>query len=121
MKRFDVRRRTEMIEGGLNSFCLRFRGLKRRGDRTAYSHAHGLLQALDVLAVTVNAEAEVGGGAGILGGAESRRVPAGVERVHGAERCRAFALLLVPLLASAFPFLLLILAGMRLCGRRSVR
>lgn len=48
-----------------------------------YSHTHWLLQALYVLAVTVNAVAQVGGGAGILCGAVSRRVSVGEERVLG--------------------------------------
>lgn len=72
-----------------------------------YSHAHWLLQALYVLAVTMNAVTQVGGGAGILCGAESRR-GGGVLRV---ERSRAFAPVPV-LLAFAFPFLPLIFTGL---------
>lgn len=67
-----------------------------------YSHAHWLLQALYVLAVTVNAVAQVGGGAGILCGAESRgRVFVGEECVLRVKRSGAFTLVLVPLLAFA--------------------
>ena len=58
----------------------------------------------------MNAVAQVGGGAGILRGAESRCVYVGEERVLGVERSRAFVL--VPIIAFAFPFLLIILAGM---------
>lgn len=77
-----------------------------------YSHAHWLLQALYVLAVTMNAVAQVGGGAGILRGAEGRRVSAGEVRVLGVEGSRDFALVLVLLLAFAFLFLPLIFAEM---------
>jgi len=84
-----------------------------------YSHAHWLLEALYVLAVAVDAVAQVGGGAGILCGAESRRVAVGVEHVLGVEGSRALAPVPVLLLAFALPLLLLIFAGMQLCGRRS--
>lgn len=77
-----------------------------------YSHTHWLLQALYVLAVTMNAVAQVGGGAWILCGAESRRGSIGEERVHGVESSRAFALMLVPLLAFALLFLPFISTGM---------
>lgn len=86
-----------------------------------HSHAHRLLQALQVLAVAMNAVAQVGGGAGILRGAHSRRVSAGGERVLGVERSGAFTLVLVPLLAFALLFLPLISAGRQLCGRRARR
>lgn len=77
-----------------------------------YSRAHWLRQALYVLAVTMNAVAQVGGGAGIICGAQSRRVSVGEECVLGVERSGAFTLVLVPLLAFAFLFLPLIIAGM---------
>lgn len=77
-----------------------------------YSHADWLRQALYVLAVTVNAVAQVGGGAGIVCGAVSRRVSAGEERVLRVEGGRAFALALVPPLAFASLPLSLISVGM---------
>lgn len=77
-----------------------------------YSHAHRLRQALYVLAVTMNAVAQVGGGAGIIWGAQSRRVSVGGECVLGVERSDAFTLVLVPLLAFAFLILPLIFPGM---------
>lgn len=79
---------------------------------TGHAYAHGLLQPLDVFAVAVNAVAEVGGGAGVLGGAgRGRGRPggdAGVSRVQGG---RALAPVSVLPLAFAFPLLLLITDG----------
>ena len=75
-----------------------------------YSHADWLRQALYVLAVTVNAVAQVGGGAGIVRAAVSRRVSAGEERVLRVEGGRALAL--VPPLAFASLLLSLISVGM---------
>lgn len=65
-----------------------------------------------MLAVTMNTVAQVGGGTGILRGAESRHVFVGEDHVLGVERSRAFALVLAPPLALAFPFLPLIFTGM---------
>ncbi len=76
-----------------------------------YSHAHWLLQALYVLAVTMNAVAQVGGVAGILCGAESRCVSAGEDGVLRVQRSRDFAPVPVLLLAFALLFLPLIFTG----------
>lgn len=81
-----------------------------------YSHAHGLLQPLHVFAVAVNAVVQVGGGAGVLGGAESRRVAVGGRRVFRVKRRGAFALVLVLLFPFASPVSLCVLAEMKVCG-----
>lgn len=66
-----------------------------------YSHADWLLQALDVLAVSVDAVPQVGGGAGVLGGAERRRVSIVQSRVSWVVRSGALAPVLVPLVSFA--------------------
>lgn len=80
-----------------------------------YSHAHWLCQSLYVFAVAMNAEAQVGGGAGVLSWGESGSVPpcdVGVLRV---ERSDGFAPLPVLPLAFALPLPPLIFISMRLC------
>lgn len=84
-----------------------------------HSHAHWLLQALYVLAVTMNTVAQVSGGAGIFCGAKSWCVSTGKARVMGVERGRAFTPVSVPPPAFAFPVLLLIF--MRVCSRRNLQ
>lgn len=75
-------------------------GTRSRGK---HSRAYGLLQAVDVLAVAVDAVVLVGGGAGILRGHQGGRVPAGEERVLGLGRSGDPRF--VPLLSFAFLFL----------------
>lgn len=66
----------------------------------------------------MNTVAQVGGGAGILCGAESRCIAVGEERVFGVESSRAFALVLVLPFVFAFPLLSLIFTGMKVCSGR---
>lgn len=61
-----------------------------------------------MLAVAVNAEAQVGGGAGVFCGAERRRVPAGEDRALRVQRRGAFSPVPVPPPAFAFPVLPLV-------------
>ena len=69
----------------------------------------------------MNTVAQVGGGAGILCGAESRRVAAGEECVFGVENSRAFVLLPVLPFAFVFPLLFLIFTGMKVCSGRDMK
>lgn len=83
-----------------------------------YSHADGLLQPLDVFAVAVDAVAQVGGGAGIVGGAQSGRVAAGGEGVLRVQRSGVPTPVLVPVLAFALLLLPLRPAGVNTCLSR---
>lgn len=67
-----------------------------------HSHAHWFFQAFYVLAVTMNTVAQVGGGAGIFCGSESRHVTIGEDHVLRVKRSCAFAPVPVPSLAFAF-------------------
>lgn len=93
-ERKEMRGVTFMSRCGFNTYNIQL----------LYSHADGLLQPLDVFAVAVDAVAQVGGGAGIVGGAQSGRVAAGgaegvlrVQRSGVPTPVLAFALLLLPL------------------------
>lgn len=85
------------------------------------SHAHGIQQTLDVFAVAVDAVAQVGGGAGVVGGAQGGGVAAGGEGMLRVQRGGgpALALALAPALAFAsLPPLLS--AGMHIWRSREV-
>lgn len=71
-----------------------------------------------MLAVSMNAVAQVGGVAGILIGPESGCLSASEYHVFGVERSCAFALGSVPPPAIDLPFLLLISVGMQVCRRK---
>lgn len=71
------------------------------------------MQALYVLAVSMNAVAQVGGVAGILIGPESGCMSTSEDHVFGVERSCAFAVVSVPPLPFDLPFLLLITVGMQ--------
>lgn len=97
--------------------------MSRRGFNTyniplLYSHADGLLQPLDVFAVAVDAVAQVGGGAGIMGGVQSGRVAAGGEGVLRVQRGGAPTPVLVSVLAFALLLLPLRSAGVHACLSR---
>lgn len=83
-----------------------------------YLHTNWLMQALYVLAVSMNAVAQVGGVAGILTGPESGCMSTSEDHVFGVERSCAFALVSVPPLVFDLPFLLLITVGMQVCRRK---
>lgn len=83
-----------------------------------YSHADGLLQPLDVFAVAVDAVAQVGGGAGIVGGARSGRVAAGGEGVLRVQRSGVPTPVFVPVLAFAPLLLPLRSTGVHSCLSR---
>lgn len=70
-----------------------------------HSRAHGLLQAVDVLAAAVDAVVLVGGGAGVLRGDQGGRVPAGEERVLRVEGSGAPSGGSAPLFSFALLFL----------------
>lgn len=67
------------------------------------SHAHGLRQALDGFAVAVDAVAQVGGGAGVAGGAQRGGVAAGGEGMIWVLRGGGATFALVLALAFASP------------------
>lgn len=73
----------------------------KRGLSKSHSHAHGLQQTLDVFAVAVDAVAQVGGGAGVMGGAQGGGVAAGGEGMLRVQRGGGPALALAPALAFA--------------------
>lgn len=75
--------------------------VKRALAKRRRSHADGLGQALDVFAVAVDAVAQVGGGAGVLGAAQGGGVAAGGEGVLGVLRGGASTFGLVLALAFA--------------------
>lgn len=79
----------------------RSRARVKRGLSKSRSHAHRLRQTLNVFAVAVDAVAQVGGGAGVVGGAHGGGVAAGGEGVVWAQRGGGPALALVPALAFA--------------------
>ena len=83
-----------------------------------HSHAHWLLQPLHVLAVAMNTVAQVGGGAGILGGGESGCATTGDARVLRVERSCALALLSVLPPAFAFLLALIMLIVVKPCERK---
>lgn len=83
-----------------------------------YLHTNWFMQAVYVLAVSMNAVAQVGGVAGILIGPESGCMSTSEDHVLGVERSCAFALVFVPPLAFDLPFLLLISGGMQVCRRK---
>lgn len=99
---------------------------------TRHAYTHRLLEPLDVLAVAVNAVADVGGEAGVLGGAGrgggvsggvsggDARVPGGDARVPGVQGSRALALASVLLPALAFPRFLPIIDRMELMDALAV-
>lgn len=88
----------------------RSRASVKRGLSKWRSHAHRLRQTLDVFAVAVDAEAQVGGSAGVVGGAQGGGVAAGGEGMLRVQRgggppltlalALAFASLTPPLLSA---------------------
>lgn len=77
------------------------------------SHAHRLRQALDLLAVAVDAVAQVGGGAGVVDGAQGGGVAAGGEGIFKVLRGGGATFAFVLALAFASPSSLLLSGVMR--------